>query len=257
MDDGFSLQIEPGSLTLAPRKPSVFGASYFDNETASSSNCEYARQGGLEAEQLIQMDSLCLETSVDVSNESRQRDVDVHGGVLQHTRSQKTCRREQRPTLQLPPLPSLDDVHFVGQSATLDAKTTLSESQLASLPKQHPKPHHSLSWPPYSPAGAIAFSNPFGSAAPLTPPEEFDSFKWTNSDPGTLFPRNQSLSSEQSGSRPDITVPHNSSSTARPSTISLPGFTGMSEQTTPSTWLDRAVGTISEPPISCDKFDTH
>jgi hypothetical protein len=170
-------------------------------------------------------------------------------------RHQSNVSRDQRPKLELPPLPSLEEMHFFSVTGDNNLLSSTSAQVPATQQSSHPKPHHSLSWPSYSPLEAVAFSNPFGNAPPLTPPQEFDSFKFSTLESDTLLPRNQSLSSEQGASRPDITVQQTSSSTARPSTISLPGFPGMSEQSTsPSTWLDRAVHTIGEcpskPPIA-------
>lgn len=167
--------------------------------------------------------------------QQQETDVEVDGHVWS---------REKRPKLDLPPLPTIGAINLFTSTSCLTTRHN-SSSTGQSAWASRPKPHPSYSWPPSSPASDLTFSNPFGGVPPLTPPAEVNSFKWATLEPNFMSPRHHSLSSDQDSSRPDITAQHNSSSTVRPSTISLPGFANIPEQSSsPSTWLERAVNTI-------------
>lgn len=164
------------------------------------------------------------------------------------SRSGKTLK------VELPPLPRIDHINLYPSPSRSahGQETSKSLHDVWSLTKQnthsHPKLYSAHSWPPSSPVGDLPFKDPFGACLPLTPPQEVDSFGWPDLQSTPLPPRNQSLSSEQGSSVPVITGQQQQSTTGRPSIISLPDSISMDDQdTSPSTWLERAVNTIGNP----------
>lgn len=154
--------------------------------------------------------------------------------------------------VELPGLPSTDHINLYPQ-ISLSAQ---SQEACQNLPDvccltkedthSHPRLHSAHSWPSSFSVGDRSFRNPFGARLPLTPPKEVDFLSWPDSQPSKVAPRQQSLSSEQDNSRPEFTG-QQQSSIARPSSISLPGFVNMADQSTsPSTWLERTVNTIGK-----------
>ena len=155
------------------------------------------------------------------------------------------CGEEAK--IELPPLPTIEDI------TSCQLLRGINEDQHVNLPLLHshtlryPKLYSAYSWPASSPVGDFPVRNSSGSVPPLTPPHEVNMFNWTVSEAAPQSPRHHSLSSEQDGSRIDLTSQQQPSSSTRPSTISLPGFADMTDQnTSPSTWLDRTVNTIGK-----------
>ena len=177
-------------------------------------------------------------------NSSTQHGKDGRGGG--------SSKNEKRLKVELPPLPKIGNINlYTPTTCCALGQETHSHHAVSSLTQTRCYPHPRLrsahSWPPSSPVSDLPFKNPFGGLAPLTPPQELDSFEWSTLEPAPVSPRQQSLSSEQDNSRPEITAQQQSSTTGRPSTISLPGFVNMPDQnTSPSTWLERTVNTIGE-----------
>jgi hypothetical protein len=162
-------------------------------------------------------------------------------------------KRKAGLKMELPPLPSLGDVELTTSTDCSPAQHVCVHNECASCPlgpvHTLPKPQNPYPWPPTSPTDTdtLALSNPFGIVPPLTPPHELESLKWPFSDSGNLPDRTNSLSPDATNTIPDISAGQQPASAVRPSTISLPGFVNMAEQSNaPSAWLERAIETISE-----------
>ena len=252
MDDGFTTLPQMLAVTLRSREPlpispltlkKGIGCIQIDqrlkpNEPVGGNGCGY------DTESESMMKDLGLPQRLNVF--AQTKDDMIEEGI---------SRREKRPKLELPPLPCLGAINLFTTATPLAGGFEISKDGaednrvLWTSRNTHTrlKACQSYSWPPYFPIDSSTFSNPFGGVPPLTPPQEQEAFKWACSESSSLPPRNHSLSSDQDSSRHGISAQQESSSTGRPSIISLPGFVNMSDQSrSPSTWLERAVNTIGK-----------
>lgn len=256
MDDGFTTLLPQSSVTPPSWRSSSIHLSSVKidgverlnlNSTLSWNGCidgdAHEAEGGPN-ERVIRNTDEGLSQDVAVKMQRKDMELEVDNGFWS---------RDKRPKLDLPPVPTIGAIDlFSCTPCPATSHTSNSATQTS-----RPKPHPSHSWPPSSPTSDLHFSNPFGGIPPLTPPEEVNSFKWATQEPSVTPLRQHSLSSDQDSSRPEITVQQGSSSTVRPSTISLPGYANMPEQSSsPSTWLERAVNTIGKPRTFCNLVES-
>ena len=248
MDDGLTFSPVQNPVTCAPRLAMVDASSCLEAKSWMLPGKARSRSDAQNHSD-ISPDAECNGRNL-AQRRGRHGSLNRHAASLERdvNMAVRGGRGEKKPKIQLPPFPTLGTLNLTASmttSTTEQINSGKAHSPWASAP---PKPHASSSWPPASLTQSLSSNDLFGRLAPLTPPQEADSFRWSCTVLNSLVsPNNNSLATEQEPSQPELSG-QRSSATSRPTTISLPGFVNnMSDQNnSPSTWLERAVSTIGE-----------